>query len=78
MDKNYTGSDFDDFLKEEGIFEEVELTAVKRVFAYRVKELTEENKTLREAIERILVGSTPAYDYGEIDRILRKALEGKR
>jgi len=32
------GSDFSDFLKEEGIYDEVESMAVKRVIAYQVKQ----------------------------------------
>jgi uncharacterized protein YutE (UPF0331/DUF86 family) len=36
MKKNkHTGSDFDDFLKEEGIFEECTAEAIKRVIAFR-------------------------------------------
>ena len=41
-----------------------------------LKQLEAENKRIKEAINRILTGSTPDYDYGEINSILRKALEG--
>ncbi len=34
MNKDYVGSDFDDFLREEGIFEEVEAAALKKVAGY--------------------------------------------
>lgn len=34
----HVGSDFDDFLKEEGIFEEVTAVAVKRVIAWQIEQ----------------------------------------
>jgi hypothetical protein len=34
----HIGSDFDDFLEEEGIFHVVELVAVKRVVAFQIAE----------------------------------------
>ncbi|MCK5491900.1 MAG: XRE family transcriptional regulator [Candidatus Omnitrophica bacterium] len=34
----HIGSSFDDFLKEEGLFEESQATAVKRVIAYQIME----------------------------------------
>ena len=33
----HVGSDFDNFLSEEGIQEDVEATAIKRVIAYQIK-----------------------------------------
>jgi hypothetical protein len=42
-DNPHTGSDFDDFLKEEGLYEECSATALKRVLA---RQLTEEMKRL--------------------------------
>ncbi|MDZ4159875.1 MAG: helix-turn-helix transcriptional regulator [Anaerolineaceae bacterium] len=65
MNKNYIGSDFDDFLAEEGLLEETETTAVKRVLAYQISELMKEKKiskaemarrmkTSRAALERLL------------------------
>ena len=41
MTKNI-GSDFDDFLREEGILEEVEIVALKRVLAYQVEQFMQE------------------------------------
>ena len=35
----HIGSDFDDFLEEEGLLADVEATAIKRVLAYQVEEL---------------------------------------
>lgn len=72
MKKNkHTGSDFDDFLKEEGILEEVEAAAIKRVIAYELKlemekhniKLTEMAKRLgtsRTAIRRLLDPKNPS------------------
>jgi predicted XRE-type DNA-binding protein len=65
MNENYIGSDFDDFLSEEGMLEEAEAMAVKRVLAYQIKELMEGKnlsksemarrmKTSRAALERLL------------------------
>ena len=59
------GSDFDEFLQEEGILEEVEMVALKRVIAYQVEqlmreqhvtksEMAEKMKTSRAALNRLL------------------------
>jgi antitoxin HicB len=65
VEKNkYIGSDFDDFLKEEGILERTETVAIKRVIAYQLqnamhrKHLTKtimakRMQTSRSAIERL-------------------------
>jgi antitoxin HicB len=61
----HIGSNFDDFLIEEGLLEEVEATAVKRVLAYQISELmTVQNlsktemaarmQTSRAALDRLL------------------------
>ena len=34
----YTGSSFDSFLKEEGILEEVDAVAIKRVIAWQIQQ----------------------------------------
>ncbi len=39
MNKKHIGSDFDDFLAENGILTESETTAIKRVIAYLVVRL---------------------------------------
>jgi predicted XRE-type DNA-binding protein len=65
MNENAIGSDFDDFLAEEGLLEEAESTAVKRVLAYQISELMREQNlskaemarrmnTSRAALERLL------------------------
>lgn len=65
MNKKHIGSKFDDFLKEEEIYEQVQTAAVKRVIAYQiVEEMKKKNltktamasrmKTSRAALERLL------------------------
>ena len=61
----YTGSNFDDFLEEEGILEEVSAKAHKRLLALQLSDIMRENnitkanlakklKTSRSQLERIL------------------------
>ncbi len=65
MSNQFIGSDFDEFLKEEGILEEVEATAIKKVLAIKVahymktqkiskKEMAARMNTSRAALNRIL------------------------
>jgi hypothetical protein len=44
MNKKHLGSDFDDFLKKEGILVDAETAAMKRVIAFQITELMNENK----------------------------------
>ena len=64
MDK-HVGSNFDDFLEEEGLLAETEAVAIKRVVAYQVAKMMEEQhisktamakrmKTSRSALDRLL------------------------
>lgn len=68
---NYIGSDFDDFLKEEGIYEECKTEAAKRVFVWQLQqemqkqniskeELAHRMGTSRSAVERILNPNKPS------------------
>jgi predicted XRE-type DNA-binding protein len=61
----HIGSDFDDFLEEEGLLAESEAIAIKRVIAYQVTELMKSQnmskvamakkmKTSRSALDRLL------------------------
>jgi hypothetical protein len=66
MSKNpHTGSSFDDFLKEEGIYEECTAAALKRVLAWQVEQemrrqkitksaMAERMKTSRSQLDRLL------------------------
>lgn len=65
MNKKHIGSNFDDFLKEENLYEQVQAVAIKRVITYQIaqemkkKKLTKTEmanrmKTSRAALERLL------------------------
>jgi len=65
MNKKHIGSNFDDFLKEEKIYEQVQAAAIKRIIAYQIaEEMKKKNltktemasrmKTSRAALERLL------------------------
>ena len=65
MNKKHIGSNFDDFLKEEKIYEQVQAAAIKKVIAYQIaEEMKKKNltktemasrmKTSRAALERLL------------------------
>jgi antitoxin HicB len=65
VEKNkYLGSDFDDFLKEEGSLERTETSAIKRVISYQIKNamhrkhltktsMAKRMQTSRSAVERL-------------------------
>jgi antitoxin HicB len=65
MNKKHIGSNFDDFLKEETLYEKVQAAAIKRVIAYQISEemkkknltkteMASRMKTSRAALERLL------------------------
>lgn len=71
MAKRNVGSTFDDFLKEEGLFEEVTAVAIKRFIAYQLaKKMSEDNlskaemarrmETSRSALDRLLDPHNPS------------------
>lgn len=72
MNKNkHRGSDLRDFLREEGVLEEVEARAVKRALALRLAHLAREQsvtksemaarmKTSRAAVDRLLDAENPS------------------
>ena len=79
MNKKHVGSDFDDFLREEGILEEVEANAWKRVIAYQIttemkrKRMTktamaEQMKTSRAALERLLDPQNQSVTFATLQR----------
>jgi DNA-binding Xre family transcriptional regulator len=87
MKVEYLGSNFDDFLVEEGLLAEGEVVAIKRVIAYQIAELMKEKKltkramaewmeTSRAALERLL---DPANESVTLQTLERAALAlGKR
>jgi predicted XRE-type DNA-binding protein len=50
MKNNAIGSSFDDFLTEEGICEEVEAGAIKKIIAYQLQEAIEREHLSRTAL----------------------------
>lgn len=61
----HTGSDFNDFLKEEGIFEECTAEAIKRVIAFQLEQEMKKQKITKSQFAKMLNTSRAA-----IDRIL--------
>jgi antitoxin HicB len=63
MNKNkYRGSNFDDFLKEEGILEEVEIKAAKRAVALQLEKLMKSRKLSKKAMAERMHTSRAALD----------------
>lgn len=56
------GSSFDDFLREEGIFEEVTAEAIKRVLAFRIQQAMEQQKITKKAMAERMHTSRSALD----------------
>lgn len=87
MEKKHIGSNFDDFLAEEGLLEEAETVAIKRALAYQVEQLMKEQnlsktemsrrmKTSRAALERLLDPANQSVTLQTLDRAARAL--GKR
>ena len=65
MSKKHMGSSIDDFLKEEGIFEEAQAQAVKEVVAWQLGEAMKEKKISKNRMATLLKTSRT-----QVDRIL--------
>jgi antitoxin HicB len=87
MNEKFIGGDFDDFLEEEGILAESEAVAVKRVIAFQVERMMQEQnlsktemsrrmKTSRAALDRLLNPANQAVTLQTLDRAARAL--GKR
>src|SRR6266571_5129291 len=63
--KNHMGSSVDDFLKEEGIFEEAQAQAVKEVVAWQLAEAMKKKKISKNKMAALLKTSRT-----QVDRIL--------
>jgi len=79
VDKNHIGSDFDDFLRDEGVLDEAEAVATKRVIAYQLvqemeranisqSELARRMKTSRSSVERLLDPANPSVTLVTLER----------
>jgi antitoxin HicB len=61
----HSGSNFDDFLKEEGIFEEVQAKALKRVVAEQIEDSMQSAK-----LTKMAMADKMATSRSQLDRIL--------
>jgi DNA-binding Xre family transcriptional regulator len=79
MNKKHIGTNFDDFLQEEGLLADAEAIAVKRVIAFQVAKLMDEQNltksemsrrmnTSRAALERLLDPSNESVTLQTLDR----------
>jgi hypothetical protein len=62
---NHTGSTFDSFLEEEGIREEVEAVAVKRVISWQLAQALKKKRKTKQALAKELNTSR-----SQLDRLL--------
>ena len=65
MSRKHMGSSLDDFLKEEGIFEEAQAQAVKEVVAWQLAEAMKKRKISKNKMAALLKTSRT-----QVDRIL--------
>lgn len=63
--KGKIGSSFDDFLKEEGIYEQVTVRAIKRVIARQLRTLMHDQKLTKSALAKRMRTSR-----AQLDRLL--------
>lgn len=79
MSNPHIGSSLEDFLREEGIYEEVREAALRDVFAWQVKrqmkasniskaELARRMETSRSQVDRILEGEDPGIRLDTLER----------
>lgn len=79
MNNKHIGSDFDDFLRDEGILDDAEAVAAKRVIAFQIvremesaqisqSELARRMKTSRSAVERLLDPTNPSVTLQTLER----------
>jgi predicted XRE-type DNA-binding protein len=60
--ETHVGSDFDDFLREEGLLEEAEAVAAKRVLAYQISEAMRAQDLSKSAMARRMGTSRSSLD----------------
>jgi predicted XRE-type DNA-binding protein len=65
MSKKHMGSGIDDFMKEEGIFEEAQAQAIKEVVAWQLAEAMKEKKISKNKMATMLKTSR-----SQVDRLL--------
>lgn len=62
MKEEFIGSSFDDFLKEDGMYEEVVIAATKKALAYKLQQLMIENHITKATMARKMRTSRSALD----------------
>lgn len=62
MDEKYIGSDFSDFLKEEGIYEEVTEAAIKRTIAFQLEREMKAQKISKTKMAQLMNTSRATID----------------
>jgi hypothetical protein len=62
IEKGRIGSSFDDFLREEGVYEETTERAIKRVLARQIEAAMQENKLTKTAMAKAMKTSRQALD----------------
>jgi antitoxin HicB len=62
MNNKHVGSDFDDFLQEEGLLAQAEATAIKRVLAFQIQKEMEERKLSKSALAQLMNTSRSSLD----------------
>jgi antitoxin HicB len=65
MSKKHTGSSIDDFLKDEGIFDEAQAQAVKEVVAWQLAEAMKKKRISKARLATLLKTSR-----SQVDRLL--------
>jgi antitoxin HicB len=65
MSNKHMGSSIDDFMKEEGIFEEAQAQAVKEVIAWQLAEAMKERKISKNKMAQLMKTSRT-----QVDRLL--------
>jgi predicted XRE-type DNA-binding protein len=62
MKNKHLGSDFDDFLQDEGLLAEAEATAIKRVLAFQIEKEMEERQLTKSALAKLMNTSRSSLD----------------
>lgn len=62
MKNKHLGSDFDDFLQDEGLLAEAEATAIKRVLAFQIQKEMEERQLTKSALAKLMNTSRSSLD----------------
>ena len=75
MKKKHIGSDFDDLLRDEGLLEDAEATAAKRVAAILAEQ--EEQEWREEAAKARKVAKSKGLDQEAIDRAVHSERHGE-